>query len=297
MLRATFIAMSLVVIAASRVSTPAPQSTVNLAIEFEKTRFLQNERIFLWMVTTRAPGDERPIPASLLGTGRIIYTRPDGTTLVDPVSASPDGMGIHAPGDMGSRGGWTLRDDPPQLGRWSVVYEFAGRRSAPATFTIEAPEIFKHISAFVEFSTPRVYGAEAKATLVVLNGSPEVLRFVELGENHSMVWGRLHGGGIDSSFFVPPDVLETANGNKRLPMSVDRLDWDSLKRFPNVTVAPGETWRLSIPLSPWLGRQFGRTGGELSFSTEVQMLVGAPDGEWRGFSPVRLIASGATKVE
>jgi len=199
MLRATLIAMSLVVIAASRVSTPAPQSTVNLAIELEKTRFLQNERIFLWIVTTRAPGDERLIPASLLGTGR----------------------------------------------------------PATATFTIEAPEIL----------------------------------------NHSMVWGRLHGGGIDSSFFIPPDVLETANGNKRLPMRVDRLDWDSLKRFPHVTVAPGATWRLSIPLSPWLGRQFGRTGGELSFSTEMQMLVGAPDGEWRGFSPVRLIASGATKVE
>ena len=297
MLRAAVIALSLVGMMAAQVGTPAPQSTVNPVIELEKTRFLQTERIFLWKVTMRAPGDDRPIPAALLDTGRVVYTRPDGTTRVDKVSGPIDFMGIQAAGDMGWRGGWTLRGDPPQLGRWSVVYEFAGRRSAPALFTIESPEIFKNISAVFEFSTPLVYGAEAKATLVVRNGSPEALRFVELGENHSIVGGRLRGAGVDSSFRVPPEVLETANGNKRLPMSVDRLDWDTLKRFPHVTVAPGTTWRLPIPLFPWLGRQFGRAEGELHFSTEIQLLLGAPDGEWRGFSPVRLIATGTTKVE
>src|SRR6186713_646504 len=129
MLRAAAIAMSLVLMAAAQSSTPAPQSTVNPVIELEKTRFLQTERIFLWTVTMRAPGDERPIPSSLLGSRRIVYTRPDGTTRVDQPSAPIDDAGIQEPGDMGFRGGWTLRDDPPQLGRSSVVYEFADRRS------------------------------------------------------------------------------------------------------------------------------------------------------------------------
>src|SRR5678815_1879316 len=57
----------------------ALETEIVVAIQLEKTRFLQNERIFLWTVTQRAEGERRPICGPQLDDGRVIYTRPDGT--------------------------------------------------------------------------------------------------------------------------------------------------------------------------------------------------------------------------
>ena len=181
----------------------ALETEIVVAIQLEKTRFLQNERIFLWTVTQRAEGERRPICGPQLDDGRVIYTRPDGTIRIDRMSAPIDGAGVRNPFDLGFRGGWTLSDEAPQIGRWSVVYEMGNARSAPAEFTIEAPAAFKGLEAYFEFSTPRVYSPAATATLAVRNGSREVLRFVEPGQNYSIVWGHLHGGKHNGSLSIP----------------------------------------------------------------------------------------------
>ena len=280
---------------------PEPfETSLSLALVLEKDRFLQAERIFLWMSTQRAPDERRPISQGQLDDARVTYTRPDGTVRIDRPSAPIDGHGIRAPMDMGFRGGWTLGEFP-QLGRWSVVYEMGSERSAPATFTVEAPAPLEDIAAHFEFSTPAVHRPDASAILVVRNRTDQTLRFVELGQNHSILWGGWQRGERSTSISVPQSAVAAATGNKRLPMSVDRLDWDSIRRIPHVVVAPGATWRLTIPLSPWLGRQvegdWGRVGDEFRLSTELQILIGQPGGEWSGFSPVRLNARGTTKRE
>jgi len=276
---------------------PDPLETeIVVAIQLEKTRFLQNERIFLWTSTQRAEGERRPISGPQLDDGRVIYTRPDGSIRTDRMSAPIDGAGVRNPFDLGFRGGWTLREEAPQIGRWSVVYEMGNVRSAPAEFTIEAPAAFKDIEAYFEFSTPRVYSLNAKAILAVRNGSREVLRFVEPGQNYSIVWGQLQGGKHNGSLSVPENVLAAATNHRQVPVGAPSLDWESIRSFPHVTIAPGATWRLQIPLSPWLARDYGRDADALSFSTELQILFGAPDGEWRGFSPMRVIARGTTTV-
>ena len=274
----------------------ALETEIVVAIQLEKTRFLQNERIFLWTVTQRAEGERRPISGPQLDDGRVIYTRPDGTIRIDRMSAPIDGAGVRNPFDLGFRGGWTLSDEAPQIGRWSVVYEMGNARSAPAEFTIEAPAAFKGLEAYFEFSTPRVYSPAATATLAVRNGSREVLRFVEPGQNYSIVWGHLHGGKHNGSLSIPEYVLAAATSHKHVPVGVPSLDWESIRTFPHVTIAPGATWRLQIPLSPWLARDYGRDADALSLSTELQLVIGEPDGEWREFSPVRWIATGTTKV-
>ena len=281
---------------------PQEQTSARPSIELEKKRFAIGERVFLWIRTSRAPGDQKPIPAALLGSGRVIYTRPDGTRRIDLVSGPIDGMGINGPGDMGWKGGWTLRDDPVQLGRWTVVYEFAGYQSTPVTFTVEDLPIVKELRASFEFTSPLdLDDPNAAATFVVRNGSRETFRFVELGQNYSLVSVRVRREGWDSSFFVPQTVLAAASGHAIVPMSVDLFDWNALKFFPIVTLAPGATYRLKLPIITSLDGAGGAPkippgAYDVQFSTELQILIGERDGQWKDLSPLRLVVTSSTKA-
>jgi hypothetical protein len=275
--------------------TPQPQTNVRPSVELEKTRFVSGERVFFWLITSRDPGDTKPIPAQLMGSGRVIFTRPDGTERIDVVSAPIDGMGINQPGDMGWKGGWSLRDQPIQLGRWTLVYEFAGYRSKPVTFTVEDLPVLKDIHASFEFPAPLSFDdANAAVTFVVRNESHETIRFVERGQNAASVSFQIQGAAGNLSAFVPESVLVSASGHAIVRMMVDVFNWDALKLFPFVTLAPGETYRLRLPLMAAVGRSFG-SGADIAFSTELQLLIGEPGGQWKDFSPIRLQVTSASK--
>ena len=107
-----------------------PPTPARPIIELEKTRFASNEEVFFWVGVT-APDDYR-IPRSLWTTCRLIITRPDGTKRIDVVGWPIDGML-----DRGWRGGWGLRSEPLQIGRYVLVFEFAGQRTSPYSFTVE----------------------------------------------------------------------------------------------------------------------------------------------------------------
>ena len=269
------------------------ETEFTMAIELEKTRFLQGEQILVWMVTELASGERRPIPGH---AQRLIYTRPDGTTRVGRKPVRIDGW--ETP-DYGSRYGHRLERETPQLGRWSVVFEMGDRRTEPAEFTVEAPGPIKGIDAHFEFNTPQIFDPGATATLVVRNGSPLVLRVVHPGRNWSRVHGQVRVASRVGLFEVPWDALVRAAGTEPRGFLVERLGWATIDRLPHATIAPGATWRLLIPFSRWLpfGYSHLRPAGEVSISTELQIFLGEPDSEWRGVSPVRWIATGKTSVE
>jgi hypothetical protein len=110
-----------------------PETEFFIAVELEKTRFLQGEQILVWSVTELGSGERRAIPDALLDDQRMIFTRPDGTTRVDAKPVRIDGW--HSPDAYGSRYPHTLKRETPQIGRWSAVFEIGTRRTAPAEFT------------------------------------------------------------------------------------------------------------------------------------------------------------------
>jgi hypothetical protein len=296
----TFLTWLLLVFLQSPTPQPTAQTTARPALEFEKTRFAAGERVFFWLITARDPKDDKPIPRTLMDSGRVIFTRPDGTERVDKVGAPMDGMGIDGPGDMGWKGGWELRDAPIQLGQWGVVYEFAGVRTKPVTFTVEDWPILKDIHAAFEFSNALVLeDSKAIVTLVVRNDSSETIRFVQPGQNNNFVSFQISKPGWGSSGFVPESVLADASGHKHVPMSIDRLDWDAIGRFPSVALAPGESYRLKLSLTEAIGgaravEKVPDGSYNLRFATELQLLVGERNGRWNDFVPVRLRTESAT---
>jgi hypothetical protein len=284
--------------------TPVPMgiTTAKPVLQFEKTRFAIGERVFFWVGVELEGGDQKPIPASLMDSMRVILTRPDHTQRIDRITWPIDGMGTNLPGDGGWRGGHGLRDETPQLGVWIAVVEFAGRRTAPVSFTIENVQILKDIDARFIFTEPLVLNAaDAAATLTLRNNSSEVLRFVELGQNNSSVSINLEKTGEPrwgSSFFVPPGVLVTSSGKAIVPMSVTVFTWKDLQSFPIATVPPGGVFQRRLPMRASLegSGMLAIPPGDFNvrFSTKIDLLVGEADGNWKDFAAVHLAVSSTT---
>ena len=143
---------------------------------------------------------------------------------------------------------------------------------------------------------------DATSTLVVRNRSSDVIRFVELGQNNSNVSVRLTkttGTAWSASFFVPYLLLSAVSGHPVVPMSVDKFTWAAVKDFPTVTVAPGAVFQLPVPIPGAMeGLKQGIPSGEydVTFSTELQILAGEPEGRWKDFAPMRLVATSTAKA-
>jgi hypothetical protein len=268
-------------------SPPTPARPV---IELQKSRFASTEQVFFWLGVT-APDDYR-IPQSLWNTCRLTITRPDGTQRVDVVGWPMDGMLDH-----GWRGGWGLRSEAPQVGRYVLVFEFAGQKTSPYSFTVEDTPVLNDVTGEFVFPSPLMLGpADTSVTLTLRNRSSQTIRFPHRGVMFEGVWVGLNkttGEKWSSSFPVPEPVLLRPAGIERSTIGEDKFSWDLVGKVPTVALAPGEIYRLVLPLNAVLAGHGGSQpipNGEyeVRFSTIVQMLVGGQDGPWAAFAPIRL---------
>jgi hypothetical protein len=263
-------------------------------IRLEKARFASFEQVFFW-VGVEAPNGYVIAPA-LRSTCRLIVTRPDGTQQVDSI-----GWPIDGPGDAGWRGGHRLGPGL-SLGHYTVAVEFAGQTTPPASFTVEDVPVLKDIDARFVLPSLLVLGSnDSVVTLVVRNGSDQTIRFPHRGAGGSLFddvsvgLDKTTGARWGSHFFVPVRVLLDAAGlDRRLTTSWDRFGWDLTARIPTVTVPPGETFRLGLPLSavvagrPDAGASLPPGDYTVTFSTTLELLIGEPDGAWATLSPIRI---------
>jgi hypothetical protein len=263
------------------------QTTVRPFVKLEKPRFAVGEQVFFWVGVSAGA-----IPLILCDTGRVLITRPDGTERVDRSGCPIDGR-VGA----GWQGGRSLGSEVPQVGQWVVAYEFAGHRSEPASFIVARDDIVGQIDATFVFSSPLVLDSpEAFVTLIVRNRSPETIRFPERGLSH-LVSGRLSrtsGEGWARDFFVREAVLLSAAGSVRPRIASDPFTWNLADQVPTVSVLPGGTYELRLPLAAALD---SGTGGlatipageyEVRLYTLLQTLAGSPDGQWKDLSPLRI---------
>ena len=273
-------------------SAPLAQSPSTLArpvIKLEKTRFASDEQVFFW-VGVEAPDNYR-IPQNLWTTGRLTMTRPDGTERIDALGWPRDGDP-----HRGWMGGHGLRSERPQIGRYTLVLEFAGEKTRPYSFTVEDVPILKEISAEFVFPTPLLLGSpDALVRLTVRNRSNQTIQFPHRGEMFGYVWvslDRTTGEKWSSSFPVPDPVLRKATGIEASRIAEDTFSWRLAGKVPTVVLAPGDTYRLDLPLNAVLAGHGGPQpipDGEydVRLSTIMQMLVGQPDGAWADLAPIR----------
>lgn len=277
---------------ADQIRSPSHETTARPFVALEKSRFLVGEQIFFWVGVSAGA-----IPESLCDTGRVSLTRPDGTERVDR-----SGCPIDGPRGGGWKGGRSLGPETPQTGRWSVVFEFAGHRSEPATFTVEHDDIVRQIDAEFVLSSPLVLDSpEAFATLTVQNRTTEAIRFPQRNLNNlvSIRLTKTTDGPWGSDFFVPEPVLLEATGLPRALVSYP-FTWEFADRVQTVSVAPGQSYQLRLPLAAALAGSTSRglsriPPGEYDIRlwTLLEALVGSQDGRWKDHSPLRLEVTGA----
>lgn len=280
---------SAIVAAASAQNQQTPARPI---IELEKTRFASNEQVFFW-VGVAAPDDHR-IPEALWSTCRLIMTRPDGTERVDVVGWPIDGML-----DRGWRGGHTLGPESIQLGRYVVVFEFAGQQTEPRSFVVEELPILKQISGeFVSPSPLLLHSPDASAVLTIYNRTNQTIRFPHRGvmfENVGVSVNKTSGERWASSFFIPQAALLQAAALERSLIADTRFSWALVDKVPTVVLAPGSAYRLELPWKEILAEQRIPAGEyEVTLSTIVQLLVGERNGPWAELSPLRLTITSIT---
>jgi hypothetical protein len=195
--------------------------------------------------------------------------------------------------DRGWRGGVGLGSEPLQLGRYVAVFEFAGQQTAPASFVIEDVPILKDVTGEFLFPSPFILGAGDRVTLIIRNRSSQTIRFPHRGEMNESITVQLINARLRSDFFVPNEVLLSAAGINQSSIA-DTFTWDLAPRVSTVTLAPGGTYRLELPISAVLTAaaetsiSMPRGEYEVRFSTVMQVLIGERDGPWADLGSIRL---------
>jgi hypothetical protein len=278
-------------------------------VRLEKARFAEGEEVFFWVGVrgTNKPGTPTArIPKEFRGTCRLTVTRPDGVQRTDPVSWPLDG-----PEGSTWQGGAGLRE-PAIPGRYTVVFEFAGKKSAPSAFVVERAPILQKIHAAFVFdassSANAVNSPDTPVTLIVRNGSDQTVRFPYRGGrsriNGSDIWVHFSGldkmrGGIVHVFYpsdkVPgPDPEETGQSRS----SYDTFTWQAASRVSAVVLMPGETYRLSLSLRYAIAeaRKHSTLAPgpyDVRFGTTLSLLIGEPEEDLTGLFPVRVVVEGS----
>jgi hypothetical protein len=202
------------------------------------------------------------------------------------------GWPIDGPPDGGWLGGSGLDAEERQLGRYSLVFEFAGLKTPPAFLFVEDVPLLKQIQAEFIFSRSAdgYIHPEGDVILIVQNDSDQVLRFPQPNEINSRVSFSLNktDGRFRGGYFYPPDSQPGEGA-----ISFDTFKWDIVGKVPSVTLAPGENFRQNMPLRKALeiARESSSVGPgkyDISISTTLQVLIGESGGTWTEISPVRI---------
>jgi hypothetical protein len=265
-------------------------------IRLNKSRFVLGESVFFWVGVEAVSRD--PIPEEYQKTCRLIITRPDGTTKTEPVGWPADG-----PPDTGWLGGWGLGSNETQPGRYTLIFEFAGQRTGLVSLFVEDLPILKKIEAEFVFSRSGDGLAvhDGNVTLIVRNNSDQTLRFLQPDGFNSMVSVSLSKSdrSYRNDFFYPVESLPV--GRNSPVITFDTFTWDVASRAPSVTIRPGETYRLEMPLRAALaeaakGSLVHPGSYDVTFSTTLQILIGEKDGKWSEISPARIPVSAKAAI-
>lgn len=129
-----------------------------------------------------------------------------------------------------------MAEEKIQLGRYKLVFEFAGQQTLPAFLSVEDVPLLKRIKTNFTFGHSEHEAApldvqlptDETVVLIVQNGSDQTLRFPRLGGTgpYVSVSIRRVDGGYTNEFFYSDDKLLGADRSEEGSISYDTFTWD-----------------------------------------------------------------------
>lgn len=254
-------------------------------VKLDKTRFAVGEDVFFW-VGVNSTRKDGTIPKEFQDTCYLVVTRPDGT---QKRTHSPwPKRGLTNAGWSGGSG----IEEPVVPGTYSLVFEFAGQKSLPIRLTVERTLVLNKVMALFFFDT---HGAGDPSVIwMVRNNSKQTIRFPHRDGVNSNVW--VDYSGVDNPRNIrtafPPEKLRDTDETKAPDFRFDTFTWEVARKVRTITLKPGETYRQTLSLNDavaWARTQSALPPGryKVTFGTQLQLLIGEPDGKYADISPVR----------
>lgn len=129
----------------------------------------------------------------------------------------------------------------------------------------------------------------------------EMLRFSHRDGLNGLVWVSLakKDKSYGSGSFYPASGLLDQDEPKLPTQGYTNFSWDMAEKVPTVVLAPGATYRQKLSLNAALNKanhNLPLTPGQyqVTFGTNLQVLIGETDGTFSTFSPVHIAVTGST---
>ena len=249
-------------------------------LRLEKSTYVLGESIRFWIGVR--PKGNATIPEKYWSTCYLHITRPDGTSTKQSVDWPSDGII-----DLGWTGGRGLRGEEVRTGKYTLVFEFAEKRTSPVELTVKELAVIRDICVGFFFGKNGTVKQDEVVPVVLRleNKTRHLVRFPVLGMGSTPVSIRVSSKDPPrgSSFFYPYEKLP----GSEVKILVDTCDWAFLKRVPFVVVKPGEKFELKLCLQD--ACQFWGPGEyKVTFKTTLPLLLGDANGEFANVCPIRL---------
>ena len=261
-------------------------------IRLDKSRFASGENVFFWVGVEAV--NHGSIPENYWNTCRLTITRPDNITETQAVSWPIDGML-----DKGWEGGMGLFEKP-QPGTYHLQFEFAGQKTEPVSLVVEDLPLLKKIQAGFVFGPAQADG-DVPVTFVVRNESSETIRFSHRDGFNGLVWVSLakKDKSYSSDSFYPASGLLDQDEPKLPNQGYTNFTWDMAGKVPTIVLAPGAAYRQKLSLNAAFSEanhNLPLTAGQyqVTFGTNLQVLVGEANGTFSAFSPVHIAVTSST---
>jgi len=253
-------------------------------LRLEKPKYVLGESIRFWIGVECT--DDNIIHEKYWNTCFLHITRPDGTVTKQSVSWPVDGMLYH-----GWTGGWGFGKEEVQTGKYTLVFEFAKKKTKPVELRVEELDIMNQVIAKFDFRRSGEISKDVRipVILTVQNNSKYVIQFPKRGVDGANISLRVirDEPPRHASFFYPVEKLRSSFKEGIPRISYDIYDWRIAPRVPSVVLKPGEHFEQELSLEDayefWGSGQY-----KVTFSTTIDILVGKENGKFAAFCPIRL---------
>jgi len=252
----------------------APKALPTLRLE--KPKYVLGESIRFW-IGVKCLDDDVLIPEEYWDTCFLQIIRPDETVKKEPVGWPVDGQLYR-----GWTGGHGLGKEEVQVGKYTLIFEFANKKTEPVELIVEELDIIKQVKAVFNFqrsgNTSR--NEHIPVILTVQNDSMYVFQFPRRGVSDAYISIRVEREepARVADFFYPLEKLKGPLKN--------RYNWGRAASVPPIILRPGEYFEQELSLEE--AYEFWGSGHyEVTFSTALALRVGEENGKFAAFCPIR----------
>lgn len=260
----------------------APKAIPTLRLE--KPKYVLGESVRFW-IGVKCLYDDVIIPEKYWDTCFLDITRPDGTAKRESVGWPIDGQLYR-----GWSGGWGFGKEKVQIGKYTLVFEFAKKKTEPVELTVEELGIIKQLKATFDF---RRSGDISKDThvpviLTVQNNSKNQIQFPRRGVSDAYISIRVEREEPErmADFFYPLEKLRNPLKKDVSGISFDIYNWNVAAKVPPVILRPGKCFEQELSLEDAY-KFWGQGQYKVTFTTTLVLLVGEKNGKFAAFCPIR----------